>query len=83
MGKLIVVIGLPGSGKSHYVDRLLADGSVGWICHDFHADAYNDSKLVTDSRYLQELLEKLRTGHTCAIADIAFCDPTRRERIRF
>jgi predicted kinase len=77
--RLIVVSGLPGSGKSHYLDALLAAGEADYICHDFHARAVGDSKLVRDSVHLSELLEALRTGKTCAVADVAFCREQRRD----
>ena len=79
MKKLIVVIGLPGSGKSHYVHELHDIGTAGWICEDFHANAYRNSSHPADSRYLAALIEHLQKGTVCAVADIAFCDPARRE----
>ncbi len=77
MKKLVVVIGLPASGKSHLLKKWEAMGNAFWICEDFHADARNDSPEVTDSKYLVSLLEHLNQGFTCAVADIAFCDPVR------
>lgn len=79
MKKLIVVIGLPGSGKSHYLRNLRDDGTVGWICEDFHVDAYRNSPCVVDSRHLEPLVEALNKEVACAVADIAFCDPIRRD----
>jgi hypothetical protein len=75
--KLIVVIGLPGSGKSHYLKELRDKGVLDWICEDFHADAYRNSEHVVDSRHLAPLVENLQHGLVCGVADIAFCNPVR------
>ena len=70
-------MGLPGSGKSYYLKRLRNDGTVRWICEDFHADAYRDSEHVVDSRHFALLVENLQHGLVCGVADIAFCNPVR------
>lgn len=80
MSKLIVVIGLPGSGKSCYLKKLRDDGEFGWICEDFHAGAQLNSREVEASQYLVQLLAHLKAGDVCAVADIAFCCPDRRQK---
>jgi hypothetical protein len=75
-GMLTVVVGLPGSGKSTRVNAMRSSVS-GLCCEDFHANAIQDSPLVERSRHYNALLDDIRTGRDCVIADIAFCDPTR------
>ncbi len=76
-GKLTVVVGLPGAGKSTRVNAM-RPSTTGLCCEDFHADAIQDSPLAENSRYYNALLENIRAGRDCVIADIAFCDPKRR-----
>ena len=75
--KLIVVIGLPGSGKTHHLKELRDKGELDWICEDFHEDAYRNSERVVDSRYLAPLVKNLQHELVCGVADIAFCNPVR------
>ena len=79
-GKLTVVVGLPGAGKSTLVNAMRSSVS-GLCCEDFHANALHDSPLVENSRHYNALLEDIRTGRDCVIADIAFCDPKRRANL--
>jgi hypothetical protein len=55
---------------------------TGLVIEDFHQDAFNDSPAPKDSRHFQALLEALRRGHSCVVADIEFCDPRRRGYVR-
>ena len=76
-GKLTVIVGLPGAGKSTLINKMRPRVS-GLCCEDFHANAINDSHLVEDSRHYADLIQNLRLGRNCVIADIAFCDQERR-----
>ena len=80
-GKLTVIVGLPGAGKSTLVKAMRSSVS-GLCCEDFHANAIHDSPLVENSRHYNALLEDSRTGRDCVIADIAFCDPQRRANLQ-
>ena len=82
MPKLIVVAGLPGSGKSHHLNELEREKVAEVVCHDFHFEPFNDSPKVIDSRHFSTLIEKLRQGKDCAIADIAFCQHERLEELK-
>jgi|SRR5580658_6945634 hypothetical protein len=76
-GKLTIIVGLPGAGKSTEVKRMRP--SITGLCiEDFHANAMQDSPAVKDSRHYRALIEALQGGHDCVAADIAFCDPKRR-----
>ena len=76
MVKLIIVIGLPGSGKSCYLNSLKYEKIVDHIIHDFHAGAA--SFCFYDSKYANELVELLKSGINCGVADISFCKAFRR-----
>ena len=74
MAKLIVVIGLPGSGKSHHLDKLKQRGQAFWTCHDYQANAHGqDNTDPRNSVHYNHLMEVLNSGHTAAVADIRYC----------
>lgn len=79
MPALILVAGLPGSGKSRWI-KSQEDGDLQTF-DDFHADAVNNSSDPTAARDFERLLASLRKGCTCMVIDIAFCDPARRARL--
>jgi predicted kinase len=79
--KLTIIVGLPGAGKSSRIKKL--QQSVLGICvEDFHGKAFEDSKEVRNSRHFFALIDALRAGRDCVIADIAFCDPERLNRLK-
>jgi predicted kinase len=80
-GKLTIIIGLPGAGKSTQIKQLRQ--SVSGICvEDFHGNAFEDSGDVKNSRHFFALIEALRSGRDCIIADIAFCEPQRLNKLK-
>ena len=79
-GRLTVVVGLPGAGKSTFLGKMWRHVS-GLCSEDFHANAIDDSPLVHNSRYYRKLIDDLLADRDCVIADIAFCDPDRRARL--
>jgi hypothetical protein len=79
LGRLLIVTGLPGAGKSHLIESSLRHGVTGLCIHDFHGNAIDNSREVRKSRHFLALVEALRTGHDCVIADIEFCRRSRRE----
>jgi predicted kinase len=80
MAKLIAVVGLPGSGKSHYVQRLRTS-CAGVCAEDYMANSHNNSARFVDSRYYVDLVRDLREGQDCVIADIEYCDSWRRAEV--
>ena len=81
LGRLLVVIGLPGAGKSSLIDHRLRQTVTGLCVHDFHADAVDNSPAVRKSRHFSALVEAMKAGHACIIADIEFCRSCRREEV--
>lgn len=65
---LILLGGLPGSGKSEYLKRLKADG---WnVFDDFQKRAINNLALFRMSRHYSELVQALRERHPSVVADV-------------
>jgi predicted kinase len=80
MAKLVVVVGMPGSGKSHYI-RGLEPQFPGVCAHDYMANSHGDSPRFTDSRLYDDLVRALREGRDSLIADIEYCDTWRRVEV--
>ncbi len=81
-GKLTIVVGLPGAGKSTLV-RAMRPCVSGLCCGDFHANAFQDSPLVENSRALYHFAagHPIRKGlRYCP--DLAFCDRERRANLQ-
>jgi len=66
--QLVLLGGLPGSGKTHYAKQLEQQG---WIFYDdFQQCAPGDSPDFGASRHYSELVSHLRTGRRCIVSDI-------------
>jgi len=76
MPKLIVVAGLPGSGKSQIKEQFkdLEDR----FFDDYHASATGDSPEMEAGRRYPELKAALDGGQDCLIAEPAYCWKQRR-----
>ena len=77
MVKLIVVVGMPGSGKSLYIEQLKPQ-CCGVCADDYTASLLGDSPNLRDSQHYRRLVSALRAGADCVIADIVFCHTNRR-----
>ena len=66
--QLILLGGLPGSGKSCQVERLRTDGWT--VFDDFQKRAINNDPSFRMSRHLPELLQALREGKKCVVAEV-------------
>lgn len=72
MGKTVLLLaGLPGCGKTTYLHKLQSDGWL--VFDDFKAGSVADSPEFHKSRHFSALLESLRDGARCVVADIDFC----------
>jgi hypothetical protein len=84
VGQLIVVVGLPGSGKSRLIEheerRLLAAGvALGVIAHDYLTHYFTATADPMASPYLERLRADLADGKTCIIAHAAFTAQRTRD----
>lgn len=71
MTNLAIWHGLPGSGKTTRLNRLKSAGYH--VYDDFMRDAREPGRSILDASCSGELLEWLRMGNLCAIADIRLC----------
>lgn len=71
--KFIIVIGLPGSGKTEYLKKLKESGEVADFYDDFQAKAVEKDKNPLLSRHYSQLVAGLRRGETLAVSDIRYC----------
>jgi hypothetical protein len=74
MATAILILGLPGSGKTHYLLDLAARTGAAFF-DDFKKDAFRDDPAFGSARRLGELLADLWTERDCLISDIDFCLP--------
>ena len=75
MSKVIIIIGMPGSGKSEYIRTLVHNTTC--FYDDYHGDAIDDSSCFEKSRHYESLKNALANGKDCLIADIAYCYENR------
>ncbi|HEX8932500.1 MAG TPA: hypothetical protein VF810_05055, partial [Patescibacteria group bacterium] len=74
--KLLVVLGLPGAGKSTFMDNLVLNGIVEKKSKhdDYYKDSLEGKQGVKRSRHYEALIENLRHEKTCTVSDIEFCN---------
>jgi hypothetical protein len=75
--QLILLGGLPGSGKSFYLAALMKRGWQNF--DDFQSKTPNDSTDFRDSRQFAELMAALKAGERCVVADIRVIHREYRE----
>jgi hypothetical protein len=77
--KLCVLVGLPGSGKSTWIQANATDGNC-LIIDDYLTRAPAPRRFA-DSLRFSELSEALKGGLTCYISDVRFCESGLRGEI--
>lgn len=77
--EIILIVGLPGSGKSHYIKGLTEQDNFS-VFDDFYSKA-EESK-IESSVYYDDLIEILDKGGKCIISDIVFCQKNRLDEIK-
>ena len=76
--ELTIVVGLPGSGKTHRM-RSIKRRTTGLCVDDYMMEAHDPWEIgrsyhFNDSCHYKKLVSDLRRGLRCAISDIIFCD---------
>ena len=79
MAKLVIVVGLPGSGKTLHLPRFKREHNAEYLRDNFKEYAFRHSPWITYSRHYVDLICHLQNGHNCVIADIDFCKNDARE----
>ncbi len=68
---VLLIAGLPGSGKTMHMCDLSRDG---WLVFDsFKKYAFDDCSAFRKSRNFAALIQALRSGVKCVVADVNFC----------
>lgn len=76
--KIIFIIGLPGSGKTTYLEKHKDEFSGALVCDDYYTSATvrpRKSLKFEGSAYYEDVREALESGKNVVMADILFCDP--------
>lgn len=74
--RLIIIAGLPGAGKTTYLQQLKKLGEVDWFYDDFQDRSFGKSPDPRHSRYYGSLIKHLKHQKTIAVADIRYCVPS-------
>jgi len=72
-----ILIGLPGSGKTTYLQSGLANLPLERCFDDFHGNSLDGTGTFTKSRHYVRLKEYLQSGIDCLISDIEYCRSDR------
>jgi adenylate kinase family enzyme len=78
MARLILIAGLPGSGKTTYGDKLAAKLGTKNYVDDYHAKAKDNSPNFINGRKYNELIEGLKNEELWIASDIEWCRPKKR-----
>jgi len=81
MAKLILIAGLPGSGKSRYGGKLKS--KVGATCYvdDYHAQANDNRPGFENGREYRNLIAGLKRGEVWVASDIEWCRAEKRREV--
>ncbi|HSX31498.1 MAG TPA: AAA family ATPase [Candidatus Saccharimonadales bacterium] len=79
---LLVVVGMPGSGKTTYLQKLLAEGRVDSVYDDYQKDTpEEDRSNPRRSPNFAAVCADLSHGRRVAINDIRYCSAPELERL--
>jgi Ni2+-binding GTPase involved in maturation of urease and hydrogenase len=78
--ELIVLVGLPGSGKTTYLKSLITSGEIEDYCDDYE---YGPIKRLNpmQSEEDERLINGLRRKEKWAVADTRYCDKKERAKL--
>jgi hypothetical protein len=81
VGRLYVLIGLPGSGKTTFLqERFRVDHPEVLVLDDYQANAIADHPDPSWSRNRATAVAALKNGQAILISDVTYCRPTTLER---
>lgn len=80
--KLILIVGLPGSGKSRLLKKQFSDSTKYRIFDDFKANAVIDCIDFTYSQNYPDIISEMKSSlRHIVISDIDFCNYKRYKRV--
>lgn len=74
---VMIVVGLPGSGKTSFLKDTFGERYSTNCFDDFHSEACRDNSAFEYSRCFGALMQRMQAGEKCAISDVAFCEAER------
>lgn len=77
---LLVIVGMPGSGKTTYANKLVRDNILDGFSDDYEYAPINELNPRHRTRD-QELIDALSDAKKWAIADTRYCDPLERAKL--
>lgn len=72
---LIIIVGMPGSGKSTFIEKLVKNNPTFCFYDDYQGEAFNDDHDPRLSKHFGPLVSDLLQGKTVIVSDIAYCVP--------
>jgi hypothetical protein len=82
MQKIIVITGLPGSGKTSYLESHSEEFRDFLICDDYYKSAPGRFVQFNGSVYYPDIRNALLNGGNVVIADMVFCEDEFREEMQ-
>jgi tRNA splicing ligase len=82
MQKILVITGMPGSGKTSYLKEHMSEFGDALICDDYYKSGPGRTVEFRGSVYYTDLREALKTGRNVVIADIVFCEDEFRSEMQ-
>lgn len=80
---ITIIIGLPGSGKTTYIQNNFGDLYNTIICDDYHKSTPSRSHNFIDSLYYSDLNKALSANKNIVLSDIAWCKKDRRDLLLY
>lgn len=79
MQKLIFITGLPGSGKTTYLETHKDEFGDALVCDDYYKSGPGRFVRFNGSVYYKDVRKALEAGRNVVIADIVFCEDALRK----